>query len=52
MTHLEPFNGCHEMRLMRAPDRDDGATAEGSHRVIVTARYATGSVWSKTVVIS
>jgi hypothetical protein len=52
MTHIEPFNGCHEMRLMKGSDRDDDAMVAGSHRVIVTARFATDSVWSKTVVVN
>jgi len=49
IAHIEPFNGCNEMRLMRGFDQD--AMTDGPHRVIVTARFATDSVWSKTVVI-
>ena len=51
MAHLEPFNGCNEMRLMKGSARDEDAMARGSHRVIVTARFATDAVWSKTIVI-
>ena len=46
---IEPFNGCAEMLLIKRSESE--VKAEGPHRVVVTARYATGSVWSKTVVI-
>jgi len=49
IAHLDPFNGSNEMLSIKRSE--DEPAAAGPHHVVFTARIATGSVWSKTVVI-